>query len=516
MIRDLMHDAPIQAQHADVCIVGAGAAGITLAVELLRHGRSVLLLEGGGGEVEDASQEPYQSEITGLNHNGIHIGRFRAQGGTTTRWGGQILELDVLDFAPRAAIPGSGWPISKLDLAPFYARAIALEGLSNAMARDEDIWWQIKVPPPTFDAFETAFSRWCPEPNFARLHGEILRNHPALTVWLHANAVRMHWEGARFRSITCKTLSGIEATFSADQFVFALGGIESSRFFLQPEAAAGPWNRSGLLGRHFQDHIVCSAATIEVTNPGALHNAFDNVFSRGLKYQPKLHLKPAVQRSAKTLNVAASISFNSRYDEALGQLKATARRLLSGHWRESSVADILHAARYFPLLARQVLRYKLHQRAYNPPEAAVGLLVYCEQEPESASTITLSDTRDSLGLLRTRINWQISDLELHSIRTFVEYATAALSHIGRITPDPQLMALDPAFKQKCGDNYHHMGGMRMAASPDHGLVDLNLRLHGMENGYVCSSAVFPTSGYSNPTHTVLALAVRLADHLKAI
>lgn len=513
MIRDLLDGAPAQAQHADVCIVGAGAAGILLAVELLKKGKSVLLLEGGGMDVEEPSQDPYKSEIVGLQHNGIHIGRFRAKGGTTTRWGGQILELDDLDFLKREGIEGSGWPIKKTELTPYYARAIELEGLSRVTLKDEDVWRQIQVTPPSFDDFDAVFSRWCPEPNFARLHARTLEDHPGLTVWLHANAVQMNWEGSRFRSIRCKTLTGIEGIFSADEFVFCLGGIESSRFFLQPEAAAGPWNRSGLLGRHFQDHVVCGAAAIEVHDHAALHRIFDNVFSRGLKYQPKIHLKPEIQKAAGTLNVAASISFVSEFDQALGRLKETARHVLRGRWRETGLEDMFHALRYSPLLARQVLRYRMHQRVYNPPDAAIGLLVHCEQEPESKSRITLSDMRDALGMFRTRLDWQVSDREVYSMRTFVEHAMKSLAGIGRVIPDPGLMALDPAFKQRCGDNYHHMGGMRLSASPNDGLVDPNLRIHGMDNGYVCSAAVYPTSGYSNPTHTLLALAVRLADHL---
>jgi choline dehydrogenase-like flavoprotein len=493
--------------------VGAGAAGIVLAVELVKKGKNVLLLEGGGMSVEQISQDPYKSEIVGLRHNGIHIGRFRAKGGTTTRWGGQILELDDIDFVEREGIEGSGWPIKKSELAPYYARAIELEGLSRAILKDEHIWRQIREAPPSFDGFDVIFSRWCPEPNFARLHGKMLENHPGLTVWLHANALQVNWKDSRFRSVRCKTLTGIEGTFTADEFVFCLGGIESSRFFLQPEAAAGPWHRSGLLGRNFQDHVVCGAAAIEVHDTAALHRIFDNVICRGLKYMPKIHLKPRLQRASGTLNVAASISFASEFDQVLGRLKQTARHILRGRWQETGAKDVLHGLRYSPLLVRQLLRYKVHQRVYNPPDAAIGLLVHCEQEPESKSRITLSDARDALGMFRTRLDWQISDREVYSIRTFVQHAMKSLSGIGRVIPDPELMSQDPAFKQRCGDNYHHMGGMRLSVSPENGLVDLNLRLHGMENGYICSAAVYPTSGYSNPTHTLLALTVRLADHL---
>ena len=513
MVRDLEHGAPADLQHADVCIVGAGAAGILLATELARHGKSVLLLEGGGRDVEEPSQEPYQGETTGVKHTGIHIGRFRATGGSTNRWGGQILELDDLDFQKRDAVAGSGWPIAKSDLTPHYARAIELEGLAGSTLRDEAVWKEIGLSTPHLNDLQPFFSRWCPEPNFARLHRDTLESKPAVTVWLHANAVDITWESTRFRGVRCRTLSGITATFTADEFVFCLGGIESSRFFLQPRAAVGPWLHSGLLGRHFQDHIICAGAVIEPAYQRGLHNTFDNVFSRGYKYQPKLRLAPAQQAAAGTLNVAATVSFLGDSDQILAQLKETAKRLLRGRWRESKPSEVLYALRHAPLLARQAYRYSVEHRAFNPPGGTIELLVHCEQEPESKSTITLAESRDSLGLQRTRLNWQVSEHELRSIRTITEVAAKSLAHLGRVVPDPDLMALDLRFIERCGDGYHHMGGMRMSTSAATGLVDTDLRLHGTENAYICSSAVFPTSGFSNPTHTLLALAVRLAAHL---
>ena len=513
MIRDLEHGTPTESQHADVCIVGAGAAGILLAVELLRYGKSVLLLEGGGADVEEPSQEPYGSEVTGVRHTGIHVGRFRAIGGSTNRWGGQILELDPEDFELRDGIAGSGWPFPKSELTPHYARAIELEGLNQANLSDEAVWHEIGLAMPAFPSLQPFFSRWCPEPNFARLHHDTLERNPALTVWLHSNAVDITWEASRVRQVRARTLSGIEALFTADEFVFALGGIESSRFFLQPRAQRSPWDQSRLLGRYFQDHIICRGALIEPAGQQSLHRDFDNIFSRGFKYQPKLRLAPTRQAETGSLNVAATVSFLSDSDQALGELKETAKRVLRGQWRESKPAEILHAIRHSPLLARQAWRYKLEHRAYNPPDSTVELLVHCEQEPESQSRITLAETRDSLGMLRTRLDWQVSERELRSIRTLVEVASTSLSSLGRVLPEPDLLALDPGFIERCGDGYHHMGGMRMSLSPETGLVDPNLRLHGMDNAYICSSAVFPSSGFSNPTHTLLALAVRLAAHL---
>ncbi len=513
MIRDLLQSQPEAATVADICIVGAGAAGIVLAVDLARRGKSVLLLEGGGSEIEKESQDPYLSELTGLQHRGIHTGRFRAKGGTTNKWGGQILELDALDFEQRPRIDGSGWPFPKSELTAFYERALEFEGLAKVMRQDEAVWREIGETPPVLPSLEPYFSRWCPEPNFARLHRKSIEEDAGFTLWLHANAVEPLLEGEKMRGVRCRTLSGREAVFHASQFVFCLGGIESSRFFLQPREAGLPWNNSGLLGKHFQDHIDCNAATVEPIHAKRFHQMFDNVFSRGFKYHPKLRLAAAEQAAHGTLNVAATMAFVSDADETLAQLKTIAKKLLRGNISDLGAADLSFTARHLPLIARQALRYKIQNRAYNPADARIFLRVHCEQEPTSQSSITLTDTRDALGLLRTRLNWQISEKELASIRQYVRIATKSLAGVARIHPDEDLFSNNLDFIERCDDSNHHMGGMRMSVSPADGVVDPNLRLHCLNNAYICSSAVFPTSGFSNPTHTILALAVRLGQYL---
>jgi choline dehydrogenase-like flavoprotein len=165
------------------------------------------------------------------------------------------------------------------------------------------------------------------------------------------------------------------------------------------------------------------------------------------------------------------------------------------------------------MLFRQAWRYYIERRAYAPPDVRIFLRIHCEQEPTSRSNITLTDQRDPLGLLRVRFDWQISERELETIRQYVLIAQRCLSGVARIIPDEDLMAGSQKFLTRCDDSNHHMGGMRMSTSDSTGVVDPNLRLYGLANTYICSSAVFPCSGFSNPTHTVLALAIRLSDHL---
>nr|WP_257031064.1 GMC family oxidoreductase [Edaphobacter lichenicola] len=165
------------------------------------------------------------------------------------------------------------------------------------------------------------------------------------------------------------------------------------------------------------------------------------------------------------------------------------------------------------MLVHQGWRYQVKRRAYSPPEVRIFLRVHCEQEPTSRSSITLTDQRDPLGLLRIRFDWQISERELETIRQYVLVAQRALAGVARILPNEDLLSGSPDFLARCDDSNHHMGGMRMSPSDATGIVDTDLRLYGLTNTYICSSAVFPSSGFSNPTHTVLSLALRLSDHL---
>ena len=512
MIYDLLNETPPPGFLADICIVGAGAAGITLAVEFVRKGKKVLLLEGGGATREDSSQALYDSEIIGLPHRGIHTGRIRVKGGTTVRWGGQILELDALDFTSRPGVPESGWPFSKTELTPFYERALQLEGLAKVERSDAAVWRDHDLPFTQFADLEAYLSRCCPEPNFARLHHKTLTTYPNLHLWLHANAVELLTEEGAATGLRCRTLTGIETTFHASRYIFALGGIESSRFFLQPRPGGLPWNRSGLLGQHFQDHIDCNAAQVIPHHLASFHDTFDPIFSRGFKYLPKLRLPPHLQSQLGTLTAGSTMGFEDT-GKARMQAKHTIRNLMRGRFTEVTRSNLAHTAKHVPMLFSQAWRYYIQRRAYAPPEVRIFLRIHCEQEPTSCSSISLTGNRDPLGLLRVRFDWHISERELDTIRQYVRIAQRSLADVATIIPDPDLMSGSPNFLARCDDSNHHMGGMRMSPSDSTGVVDTNLRLHGLTNTYICSSAVFPCSGFSNPTHTVLALAIRLCDHL---
>jgi choline dehydrogenase-like flavoprotein len=219
------------------------------------------------------------------------------------------------------------------------------------------------------------------------------------------------------------------------------------------------------------------------------------------------------------LNIAGAISFLSlgSVERDVRQMKAAARNLLRGNWTAIGVRDTLPALRRLPILVQLAYSFYVSRRAYWPQDVTYWLRVHCEQEPLSASRITLSPERDAMGMFRSRVDWQVSPLEWKTIQRFTQMAQQALENAGlaKVEPQPEL-ALAEGFRQVTfDDSYHWMGGTRMAASAADGVVDTNLKIHGVRNAYVCSASVYPTSGFANPVHTLLALTIRLADHLTA-
>lgn len=521
MIVDLEREDPPADFSPEVCIVGAGAAGITLAAELIRQRKRVLLLESGGPALEAAAQALNAFEITGQPQQAASIGRFRVLGGTTTKWGGQILPFTAEDFEKRPWIAGSGWPFPLSHLEPYYERALRMEGLAPAMQQDSAVWQRLGMSTPAMDEdFVSYFTRWCPEPDFARLHRPIFASR-LLCVALHATVTGIEMNAGldAVVGLQCHTPGGKERMFVAERYVFSLGTIETVRLLLQPLRTANqaPWQRNGLLGQNFQSHIDFDAARISAIDSKRMRQFFANVYDGGFKYHPKFRLSRNAQRCDQVLNIAGAVTATHPAERELVHTKTLARQILRGRLDGITGADLSSAFCQVPLLFKLAQAYIVEHRAYWVPGSELRLRVHCEQEPLSKSIIRLTQDRDASGVLRACLDWRVSASEWRTIHRFAERVQHAFHRLGLgiCTLAPQLLQPD-GFSNVVFDNSHHdMGGSRMAVAPSQGIVTPDLRLYGVRNAFVCSASVFPTSGFSNPTHTLIALAVRLADHLVA-
>jgi len=501
-------------ERADVCVIGAGAAGILLATQIAAAGRTVTLLEAGGVQQEPRSQGIYRSEVTGHPHEGIHVGRFRYYGGTTTQWGGQILELADSNFEQRSHVEGSGWPISKALLKEYYERALNFVGLKFAEHEDSRVQAafkleQLNVAPE----FSLLYSRHSLERNFAHHHA--VREAGGLSIYLHANVVGfvMTQGGSAIKGVRVAGFSGRKGEITADYFVICMGGIETTRLLLQPMAAGtAPWQANGDLGKHFQDHILIECIPLRDVKVRPVHRYFGYEEIAGYQYRTHVRLSSGAQAEFKTLDIAGTIN---PYQKGL-RGRERASRMLRRIIREGEPPLFENFASdgvYVPAVIKDLFVRRIFGET--SVWRRMMLTLHCEQSPSSASSISLSDRKDRFGMFITRLYWDISDLEVHSIRTYLRLAQKVFSRtqVAELRIPAGFFEDDALVRAMCNDSYHHMCGTRMSSSQSNGIVDPNLKMHGVANGYICSTSVFPSSGFSNPTHTLLALAMRLSDHL---
>jgi choline dehydrogenase-like flavoprotein len=426
LLLDLEKHQSVDAQMFDVCIVGAGAAGITLAANLARRGIRTLLLEAGGRSYMARDQALYRGEVgEGLAFNGLYDGRFRLLGGSTTQWAGQVLEIEDVVFEKRPWVAGSGWPFAKSELARYYKQAAEIEGLADAPTGSDEVWRLLGLASPTFGPdLVSAFSGFCLKANFADIFRNAIENDPNPTVCLHANACEfvIAEDGATISGVRCKTFGGVEKTFHARAFVLCTGGIEASRFLLQPRlnGAPAPWNRRNLVGRHFQDHLLCNVANIVEPSQKLPHIYLDFVSVLGYRYQHKIKLPAETQRRLGTLDIGGFITYFTGGYGDMARAYETTRLIKTRRFEKLTIGGLAHlAANLHKLVWHKIPYSRSLQSVGRSRQRTLTLNVNCEQNPLSAGQISLSSTRDALGMFLPKVHWKTSEQELYTIRKYV-------------------------------------------------------------------------------------------------
>jgi choline dehydrogenase-like flavoprotein len=511
---------------ADFCIIGAGAAGIAIAREFLGTRHTVVILEGGGVDPEADSQDLFESEVVGLPHASVHDGRARIFGGTTTLWGGQALRFEDFDFKERSWVPHSGWPISRKGLDPYYARAERVLQLGPQVPY-QDLCASFGIEPPSFDPNKLYMecSRWSPNPNFGKTYRDELKNAPNISVLLHANvtAIVTNQAATAVENIEFKTLTGKRGTAKARFYVICCGGIETARLLLASKRVEphGVGNRYDLVGRYFQEHVHLQYGNVLTTHRAHLQNLFESFFVGELKHAPLITLTERMQVKEKLLNIHGTVIFEQAPDSGIAAMKKLFRAMIGRN--TSNVAELrrlIGGALANPgELLGLAYRLLVQKRAGTPKRGPILFGAQCEMAPNPDSRVMLSKAQDRLGMPRVRLDWRLGELERRTASQYVRTLVSEFERLGLGSFDLKQVAVfdDPAaWVQRARDSAHHMGTTRMHETPQLGVVDPQCQVHGIANLYIGSSAVFPTSARSNPTLTILALCVRIADRLKQI
>ncbi len=504
---------------SDVCIIGAGAVGISITREFFGTAIKVILLESGFLHSDARTQTLYESEISGRRHTGIHEGRARRFGGTTTLWGGQALPLLPIDFERRDWVPFSGWPITGSVLAPYYERAetiVQVRHVDYGLAS----WPKPDLPPYEPDRIASYYSQFTNVPDFAAKYGAALRSTDNVMTVCGANVVSL--DPTEYANQVAEahiaSLNGTTGIVRSRYYVVCCGGIETARILLLSRTAEpeGIGNRRGVVGRYFQDHPTF-AVPVESPNRKLLQRWCNSFRSEGLRHTIKMVASPSLQRAQRILNVGAEVYYPI---DSEGPLQAAKKLLAAGPKSIFSAENrvlLSRVTRNPGKLGAAAWRHYVLNRPASVGHARPEIAFYTEQEPNPESRITLSVEKDALGLQRTKLNWIVSSMEAKSAGVFAEVVLSEWRRlgIGKFDLSP-LASAEHLLAARGGfwDNSHHIGTTRMGASTATSVVDENCLVHGYGNLYIGGSSVFPTSGFSNPTLTAIALGLRLADKIK--
>ncbi|MEM9147471.1 MAG: GMC family oxidoreductase [Pseudomonadota bacterium] len=524
---------------ADVCIAGAGAAGVTLARALSRQGVDVLLLESGGRDYSAAAQDLAEGEVAqpGFPYYALRESRLRFFGGTTAVWGGRVAELDAIDFERRSHVPHSGWPITHADLLPWLKAAYESLGLSR-IASPEQGWRRLgksgsPVDPaklePGFWQFDERADR------FTLRHAADLVADPKVRIVLHATviAIDLADDGQSVSAFRLRSQRGRSASARGRYFVLATGGIEAPRLVLASRLTTTGCAARGFggdaVGRYFMEHPHARGGRLAPEpGPGAAWRALSllprHARHRGIRHAAVLRPSAETQRRDGILNSALGLALRAPETKGAGlgrQAYAALRHNLpsSGPWRRA-----WRFARRSAAIWRRLSDPAVTDLVTSIGGREISLSVRAEQAPNPVSRITLSpDRRDALGVALPVLDWRLTALDRDSVARLVTLfgEECARLGIGRVEPSTWLRSgkiwhFDPGIGNHAIGGYHHMGTLRMGLDPRESVVDGDCRFHDIANLYVAGSAVFPTVGWANPTLNIIALALRLADRLTGL
>lgn len=521
MITNVNELGEIESLTGDLCVVGSGAAGITIAREFINTPHRVIVLEGGGASIEARCQEPYQSEVVGLKHNGIHIGRVRAFGGTTTLWAGQCLPLFDVDFQKRDWVDHSGWPIDRGDLAGFYPRAQAVMQL-GPVTHDIATWPESAARPPDYAGGDIVsyYSQFSPAPNFARAYASAFRAAENIQIITDANAVSLEStaDASAIHQIEARSMEGKRLKIRARIFMVCCGGIETARLLLASRSVEpnGVGNSRDVVGRYFQDHPGV-VFPVRPRDRRRFSGWYDSFRESNIRHCIKLAASESLQRSERILHTGGEVFYPAEQDDPIDAAKLVVSSIRNARLRPQVPRALLRIAQRPDRVVRAAYRRYLKGQVASVGSSQPCLGLSVEQQPNPSSRVTLGNSVDSLGMPRTVLDWRPTDLEARSISIVAHAIAKEWKRLDLADLDPDAVPIKGRELGLHGgytDASHHMGTTRMGSDRSTSVVDSRCRVHGYSNLYIGGSSVFPTGGFSNPTLTLMALALRAADEIK--
>ena len=547
VIHDFDQDGLQTEESYDLVVVGSGPAGASVAAELAGRGLRVCVLESGRPR-----RTAFADELKQVREDGMHIkeySRERVLGGASTTWAGLSSPLDDIDFEQRDWVPDSGWPIDRAALEPHYRAAADRYRFPGAELFGANGFAKLRADSalqPSWHSIEEKLFLAAEEPqDFGKEQRAVFEGDDT-DVYLDASVIELVSEGGRVVVASIRSSGGREARIAARAFVLATGGIENARLLLlsRGSSPAGLGNGRDQVGRRLMNHPKNYHGIVRLAQPVLELPYYFGCLRDGYAGYAGLRLTEREQRDHSLLNSYVRLEplfpwSDSEGVEAFVMIVKRFTFLLRAwkHRRRGQVVPLrdyaetgddsdLQNARKGPLdwlrLAwwivrdtRAVTAYIYHRVASRAqtPVRRVRLRNFMEMQPDPDNRVTLAEDLDAFGRQLPFVRHAPSELDRKSLIRLHEVLANELHADGIGDLETHLDHADPWPIDQ--DASHHLGTTRMGNDPETSVVDADLRVHDVPNLYCTGASVFPTSGCANPTFTIVALSIRLAEHLAA-
>jgi GMC oxidoreductase/FAD dependent oxidoreductase len=531
--------AGLETATPDVCVIGAGPVGISLALELSRLGHFVLLLESGGMRASEEAQRLADAQIADPKvHVAMEIAVQRSLGGASNLWGGRCTTFDPIDFEPRPAVPHSGWPIDMDDVAPFMPAACSYAGCGAAEFESALAGFVSDEPEFRFDRIE----RWSRQPRFSTMYAKTLQRNSRIDLRLRATVTDFAFTAdGRVSSIQVCGPDDTRISLTPRATVLASGGLENTRLLLN--ARRSDPNRFGdSLGRYYMGHLYGVAAEMDLKSTQV--DAGIDYFQDHAGYYIRRRFTPSatLQRRMDLTNSSLwadyplirdplhrngilSLAYLALSVPPIGRILVV--ESIRRHYVGETIAPLPHilnvlrdlpaTATFVPpfLYRRYLAKHRMPGFFQRNTGRRYAIRFHAEHRPNPDSRVTLSNAYDAYGMRRLSIDLRYSAADVEPLIRTHDCFAAWLRRTGIGTMRwlfPEQDRGDGILSQ-CYDGHHQIGTTRMGGDPRTGVVDKNCRVFGSSNLFVAGSSVFATSGEANPTLTSIALAIRLANCL---
>jgi choline dehydrogenase-like flavoprotein len=535
---------------SDVCIVGAGPAGITAAREFIGAGLQVSVLESGGDAHDFEVQRLSEGALSGHLYEPQESTHMRQIGGTANHYilrmtdnefGYRYTPLDPIDFEQRDAIPHSGWPIKKTDLDPYYERVQRVCGIGHY--EYSDAYWardKFETIPLAEDKAYSSVFMFGPTKKFSKEFPAQIAESTNVNLYAYATVVELICgdDGTAVESALVRMFDGKEVYFKAKHFIIAANALQTPRLLLNSKRhhPQGIGNQHDNVGRYFMDHHLIPSGNFIMHDRKTMNKMgfYDMQGIDGCSVLGRINLSPTTMKKEGLRNFSAMLfpmPWNSHDLEAMNSFNHL-KVQLRWHWDRWPKDFGFHLMNIFR--GRNRLFRALYENVRYGVPFYVGLgrggwsriannekkydrlelLALVEVTPNPNNRVTAIEEKDALGCPKTKVHYVCSEDDIASVKRAQQIMGEALTASGLGYYEPPKVPAD-VMKTLTG-THHMMGTTRMSEDPRHGVVDRDCCVHGVQNLFIAGSATFVTGGYANPTLTNLALSIRIADKVKAL